>query len=217
MMDFRTLFAGKGEKAVRYMNKKYGKAFGDEFTIHDVEYAGFTSRADNYLMKSKRFPGVFIRVSYFERKYDTDYMEFHFYKQYQEYMQPICEEILGECKVLMEFSMLPTSQFNEKTKFEKFIRTETFLRDAIIIVKDDTNIYQKADRLVEEMKKRKVAQGGFRFVTLKDYEPAKKFESHMDWGRYIDADYAKNILKFYDYAMDRNYEVWHKGEGRPLS
>jgi len=164
-------------------------------------------------MKSKRFQGVFIRVSYFERKYDTDYMEFHFYKQYQEYMQPICEEILGECKVLMEFSMLPTSVYNEKTTFKTFMSTKDRLKSAIIIIKDDTNIFQKADMLLEEMKKRKVTQGEFRFVILKDYEPAKEFESHMDWGRYIDADYAKNILKFYDYAMDENYEVWHKGEG----
>lgn len=213
MMDFRTLFVGKGEKAVRYMNKKYGKAFGDEFTIEDAEYAGFTSKADNYLMKSKRFPDAYIRVCYFERKYDTDYMEFHFYKQYQEYMQPICEEILGECRVLMRFSMSPTGVFNEKTTFQKFMRTKDFLKEAIIFIKDETNIYEKAERLIDKLKEAEVPHVTIRFITLKDYEPAKKFESHMDWGRYEEEDKEKTILKYYHYSLNADYKIRNKTEG----
>ena len=198
------------DDAVRYMNKTYGKKFGDEFKIKSASYRGLfgnMSKADNFLMTSERFPGFYIRVCYFEKEYTTDYMEMNFYEQYQDYMQPIFEEIFGECKVLLDFNGYPSVVYTEDTTFEEFLKTERTLKELYVFIENEEGMQEKVLTLLEELKERETPLGSVRFYVLKNYEDAKAFQSENDWGKYKDEVDRENIIKFYNYSFNREYEI----------
>lgn len=202
-----TIFSEKDKKAKEYMNTTYGAKYEDEFEVINAEYAGFTSRADSFTMSSKRFPDFYIRVSYFEEKYTTNYMEIHFYKQYQQYMQPIFEKALGECKVLLDFTMSPSVVYTENTTFKEFLLTKRSLKSLTVFLKDDKDLHERVLALVKELKEKDVPVGTMRFMMIEKYEDAKAFVNENDWGKYKRADKSHAIQKKYKYSLNRDYEI----------
>ena len=203
------------DDAVKYMNKTYGKKFGDEFKINSASYSGILgsmSDADNFLMTSERFPEFNIHVCYFEKEYTTDYMEMNFYEQYQDYMQPIFEEIFGECKVLLNFTLNPSVVYTEDTTFEEFLKTERSLKSLYVFVENEEGMQDKVLTLLEELKEREAPLGTVRFFVLKNYEDAKAFQNENDWGKYKDEVDRENIIKFYRYSFNREYEIQDQEE-----
>ena len=195
------------DEAVAYMNKVYGEKFGDEFALESAEYAGFQSKADNFLMTSKRFPGFYIRVCYFENRYTTDYMEMNYYEQYQEYYQSIFEEIFGECKTLYGFTLSTSVVYTENTTFEEFLKTDRTLKSFYVILKNDEKLGEKVAVLLEKLKADKTPLGNIRFITLNNYEDASDFQSINDWGHYRDNIEKGDLRMYYDYSFNRQYEV----------
>ena len=61
--------------------------------------------------------------------------------------------------------------------------------------------------LLEELKERETPLGTVRFFVLKNYEDAKAFQNENDWEKYKDEVDRENIIKFYDYSFNREYEI----------
>lgn len=212
-MDSKGLVSVKDKMAKKYMDSVYGAKFDDEFGVIDAEYAGFASKADNFTMSSKRFKDCYIRVRYFEDKYTTDYMEIHYYKQYQQYMKVLFEKIFGECNVLLDFTLNPSVVYTEETTFKEFLQTTQSLKSLMVFVKDTDKLDEKVLVLLERLKGINVPLGAVRFITLKNYEDAKSFASKNEWVKYERVDKNKSVLKFYNYFLNRNYEIRSKREG----
>ena len=202
------LFTNKNEKALKYMNKKYGKRFGDEFWIFDTEYAGFTSGADKFFMHSKRFPKFVITVNRLKGKYSDGYMEIHFYKQYQEYMQPIIEEILGECKVFYKFYMYPTKVYSPDLTFEEYMKSKRSLKDVYVIVRDDSDMLNKLKKVAERLKELNLPHGYIRVHTAKDYDTIAKMDNLGEVGEYERSHKGKIYNPtFFDMLLDRDFVI----------
>ena len=127
MMNTVKLFQGKGKSALNYMNKHYGEKFNDRFTLVNLEPAGFTSAADNLVMKSAKIQNCFVRVSFLNNRYTTNYIQLQYYQKYQDYMQNLCENILGECKILYDVFIGTDPVYDENTSFEDFLLKMIFL------------------------------------------------------------------------------------------
>ncbi len=208
------LFTNKNEKALKYMNKKYGKRFGDEFWIFDTEYAGFTSGADKFFMHSKRFPKFVIQVDRFRGKHEDSYMEIHFYKQYQEFMQPIMEEILGECKVFYQFTMYPINLYHPDITFEEYMKAKISLKDALVVVRDDSDMLNKLKKVAEGLKELNLPHGGIRVHTAKDYDTIAKLDNLGEVGEYERSHKGKIYNPtFYSLSMDRELGIRDIHEG----
>lgn len=208
------LFTNKNEKALKYMNKKYGKRFGDEFWIFDTEYAGFTSAADKFFMHSKRFPKFVIQVDRFHGKHEDSYMEIHFYKQYQEFMQPIMEEILGECKVFYDFTMYPINLYSPDITFEKYMKASVTLKSALVVVRDDSDMLNKLRKVAARLKELNLPHGTIRVHTAKDYDTIAKMDNLGEVGEY-ERSQEEDIYNptFYSVSLNREFGIRDIHEG----
>lgn len=210
-MEFVGLLSGKGEKALHYMNKTYGKQFGDSFKLKDMELAGFTSLADNFTMTSECFPECYIRVTRSKGRYTTNYMPCFYYQKYQEYMQRLIEDVLVDCKVLYNMYIFPSVVYDYKTTFEEFLHDNRSLKTLKVFVPDINNMDTKIEKILEILKEQSIYLGEITFEILSNYNDAKTFTHINDWCRYEEENY-ENINGFVIYSFDRDHTIRYKKE-----
>lgn len=211
-MDFSKIFPNKVEKALNYMNKIYGGKFSDSFELVDSEPAGFTSLADNFTMTSQKFPDCYIRVTHSSGKYTTNYMQIYHYQQYQDYMQNLCEEIFGECKVLYNVYIYSTPVYNENTTFEEFLHNDKSLKNLVIFMPDIESIDNKVAELLIRLKEREVPLGGITFESLANYSDSNSFANINDWTLYQKKNF-NSIQNYINFAFERDYSIRYRKEG----
>ena len=212
-MDIKKLFPDKFKKAENYMNKTYGERFNDKFRIMDGELAGFTSAMDKFTLQSEKMPDCVIRLEYFQHEYDSNYIQLYYADQYQNYMQKIFEELLGECKVIYDVYFMPAAVYNEKTTFEEFLHDDQALKEFIVIIPEVDNLDEKTDRLLDKLKELKLPIGIIEFVVLKNYSDSKLLHNLNDWGEYDDKHHDQIVSIMY-YKITREYTIKEKRKGR---
>jgi hypothetical protein len=163
-------------------------------------------------MVSKKYPGMYVHTEYFKHEYHTDYMDMHYYKRYQDLLQPIFEEVMGDCRVLFKFTLSPTP-YTYKTTFEEFITYPGCRHNVTVLVRDDSDIPAKSEKIAEKLKEVNASPAEFMFMTVKDYDKVKNFKDICDWGRFEDSDKDKEILKYYIVRMSTSYEIKYFREG----
>lgn len=211
-MDIKKLFPDKFKKAENYMNKTYGERFNDKFRIMDGELAGFTSARDQFTLQSEKMPDCVIRLNYFQHKYTTNYMQLYYADQYQNYLQKIFTEIVGECKAIYNVYFMPSVVYNEKTTFEEFLHDNGALKCFIVIVPEIDNLDEKTDRLLKKFKELKLPIGEIKYVVLKNYSDSKSLNNLNDWGEYHDKNHDQLIdIMYYDFTRDYTLEKKYKG------
>lgn len=196
------------KSALKYMNSTYGEKYDDEFEVLSADYGNMfnLSVTDKYEMSSKNLKDFSIYVNYLDNEYLTDYIEKVYCKQYQEYMQPIFENVFGECNVLYVFKG-PSGVYTQDTTFEDFLKLDTSLKELLVIVKDDQDMKDKAQRLIDELEVNKTPIGMVRFFVLNDYQDAADFRYYYDWISYKKSTEKGDIIKAFYFTYNRDYEI----------
>lgn len=200
----------KDAKALKYMNKKYVKAFDDEFEIEDAEYADFLHGYDIFYVRSKKIPDNIIKVKCQNGKYTDNYIPLYYLKESESAVEQIVEPILGECTVVCQPSYNPSDEFDGSTTFEEFFHSDKNSLSSKVIIKDiDKFSDSNFDLIIEKIKQLNIPHNALHFVVLDEY---KEFENYSEYDEYVEEVRYPFIASQY-ISLNKDYEVTRRDEG----
>lgn len=123
-----TLIIASGEdyndKVLDYMNKTYGKAFNDEFSIERVSYANISSSTDQFVFKSKNINKLItLNIEPESRKISCDYLAHTYNETIEDEIKEICSKKVTSFIILLDGTANNTnyaSSINEYKSKERF-------------------------------------------------------------------------------------------------
>ena len=197
------------KKVEKYMNEHYGKMYNDEFKIIDGELAGVFKGHSTFVLKSKRFPDFYTRVSQYENEYITNYIQCLYEYKYRDYIQDIVENVIPVCKVIYKVNFYPV-HYSESCTFDEFLHDSESLKKINIIVPDlNRDMNNTINSILSVFKKQNIPVCEISFTQIPNYSDSKELNCLNEWSDYYDLNRKKIkslIFKIRDYKIDRILE-----------
>lgn len=194
------------QEMLDYMNEKYD----DTFTFVEETGGGVSSRRNNILVSSERFPNARILVSHYqktdteEERFSDNYIAFVYEEEVRLALTKATQSVYGDCRVFHRPAPMPLgSDVGPETTLAEYLGDSASHLSAVVFVEDA----QEEDRnvLLETFRRELQEQGISLGVTLLYVDPAELPEITDD--RY--SDYLQQngqVTMRCDFLLDDHFE-----------